>query len=488
LLVLVIDDSPVFRMRMVADLRRKGHETLVAEDGSSGLKSALDNHPDLVLVDQMMPELTGDQVVGALKQELPDTPAVIVTGLDSAESAMRSMKAGAFDYLTKPVDSDVLSQLLGQVAQHRALLAQNRALEMDARRTRGATAHVSSSPKLRAVYEESLKVAGTDATVLITGENGTGKEVLARWIQQSSTRADRPFVVVNCGALSESLFESELFGHVKGAFTGADKARRGYVEAADTGTLFLDEVAEIPPDIQVKLLRVLQEGEYIRLGETTTRKANLRILAATNRDLTALLSDGEMREDFYYRLNVFRLHLPPLRERRQDIASLFESMVQEQAHHINKSITAIDPAVVSVLERYRWPGNLRELRNLAERLVILCQGDTIGSELLPEDTLRDLSVGEHPEGDRFEVISEATDAGGPESPLPVESSTDLGEFGTDYRAARDLFERRFLTEQLRQHDGNMAATARTIGMHPVSLRQKVAKLGLKRDGDPPSET
>lgn len=341
--------------------------------------------------------------------------------------------------------------MLSQVESHRALLAKNRVLEHDLRGAHAQQPFDSRSPSVRAVYEQAALVAPTEATVLITGANGTGKEVMARWIQAHSPRHDRPFVTVNCAALPRDLIEAELFGHAKGAYTGADRARRGFVEAAHGGTLFLDEVAEIPPEAQVKLLRLLQEHDYVRLGETTERHADIRLLAATNRDLRERLDSGDLREDFYYRLNVFHLRLPHLRERPEDIRPLFERVFADETRRLNKPAPPIDEKVFRALEAYPWPGNIRELRNLAERLAILSRDAPLAVDLLPEE------------------FAEGRPAAGDEA-------TWLGE--TDYRSAKRAFERRYLEEQLRCHNGNMAATARSIGLHPVSLRQKVAHLGI----------
>ena len=451
MLILLIDDDATFRMRMVAQLQKEGHEVLVANDGTIGLRLAMDSDPDLVLVDQMMEGISGDEVVATLHRDLPDVPAVVVTGLDSPQDIVKSLQAGAFDYLTKPVDMGLLGHVLRRVQEHQSLLTQKLALEEEVRQSRGSLRMETANSRMRAIVQQAEQVARTDATVLITGENGTGKDLLARHIQQLGQRADRPFVIVNCGALPEQLLESELFGHAKGAFTGATRQRRGYLEAADGGTLFLDEVAEISPTVQVKLLRFLQEREFVRVGETEARTADVRVLAATNRDLAQLLEEGRLREDFYYRLNVFRLHLLPLRERPEDISGLFQTMVTNHARRLGRPVPDSAPDLLSALRRHPWPGNIRELDNLAERLTILCSSDVLNTELLPEEFLG-------------------------RTPTPT---LEKVSYPDDYREARQQFENAFFSEQLRRHDGNMAATARTIGLHPVYFRQKVAQLGIR---------
>lgn len=468
MLVLVIDDDSLYRKRMTAMLRQEGHDTLEAEEGVTAMSLAHDADPDMILVDQMMPGLSGEEVTGMLVRDLPDTPIVIVTSIDSADAAVRSLRLGAFDYLTKPVKAATLRQLLAQVAERRTLLTRTRVLEQDLDRSRGDSFVDGLGAAMRALYQLAGKVAATDATVLITGENGTGKEVLARWIQKASRRSDRPFVTVNCAALSAGLLESELFGHARGAFTGADKVRRGYLESADGGTLFLDEVAEVPPETQVKLLRFLQEREFTRVGETTARNADVRVLAATNRELEGLLASGALREDFYFRLNVFRLHMPPLRDRVEDIRPLFEALLAVQAAAVGRLAPRIGEDVIGVLQRHGWPGNVRELRNLVERLVILAGDEPVRLQDLPEDVIR----GSHLQ----DAVSGTVGFAAQSDPL-------LEYVGDDYRQAKTEFEKAFLREQLRRHGGNMAAAARTIGMHPVSLRQKIARLGLAKSDE-----
>ena len=452
--ILLIDDDPLFRLKTSALLRKLGHEPVVAEEGSRALWLLDAHEPELVLVDQFMPGMSGTDVIISLRQNRPDIPCVMVTSSDSAQDAVGAMRAGAFDYVVKPLNEDILRHLLQRIDEFVRLRRKNEILRNSSRREQRLQDFPTRSPRFRQLLEQADQVAGTDATVLITGENGTGKELLARHIQSLSLRADEAFVTVNCSALSAALLESELFGHAKGAFTGAATTRRGYLESSDGGTLFLDEVGELAQEVQVKLLRFLQQREFNRVGETTLRHADIRLLAATNQDLQRLLKSGALREDFYFRLNVFRLDLPPLRERREDIANIFAAMLEKESQRLGRQAPGITGDVEFCLTRYAWPGNLRELHNIAERMAILCNEDLLQVELLPAE-LRD-SAG-----------------------LTIDAAPPDGGMPDDFREARRRFEIEFLQLQLRRHDGNMAAMARTIGMHPVSLRQKMTKLGLR---------
>jgi DNA-binding NtrC family response regulator len=443
--VLIVDDAEDVRLMAESLVERAGHRAWTAEDGTIGLEMIPEVSPDVVLCDLMMPGLNGIELTERALKRWPSLPIIMVTAHASIGTAVRALKAGAFDYLTKPLNHDELLHTLSKVGQQVALEKENAKLRTQLRGYQQSTDYLTNSPRIRAILQQLERIAASDATVLLTGENGTGKEVMARYVQRHSPRADRPFVTVNCSALSEALLESELFGHAKGAFTGAHQDRQGYFEAADSGTLFLDEIGDLSQALQVKLLRVLQERRFSRVGETSVREVDVRLITATNRDLDRLIAEEKVREDFYYRINVFRVELPPLRERPEDIGFLFGLFIEEFAAQSNKRITGVAPETLRRLESYRWPGNIRELRNAAERAAILCPGETIEPDALAEEL--------------------------PATPAGVAD-------GSDYKTAKKAFEIAFITRHLELHGGNMAATARQIGVHAVALRQKVARLGI----------
>ncbi len=453
--ILVVDDEPEARLLLVSALAADGHDLYEAADGYTALTMADESRAQVVLLDQMMPGLSGMDCLAPLLKAGPERLVLFVTGRDKAREAVAALQAGAVDYLVKPIDLDVLRHAIRRAGQHLAMVEENRMLRTELEQARPSAEFPTRDQRMKELLQKAVQAAPTEATVLITGESGTGKEVLARFIQKRSHRADRPFVIVNCSALSEQLLESELFGHVKGAFTGAYQDHQGYVEAAAGGTLFLDEIGDIAPSLQVKLLRVLEDRQFSRVGDTALRKAEFRLLTATNRDLDQLLRAGKLREDFYYRINVFRLHLPPLRDRPADILFLFTRFIRELTLRMGRRTlddkpVVIPPEVRDALSRHTWPGNVRELRNLAERMVILNDDGDMDPAHLPEG-LQAL-IGIHRQNG---------------------SATT-----SQLREARRQFEIRFLLEQLELNEGNMAATARQIGMHPVALRQKLAKLGI----------
>jgi DNA-binding NtrC family response regulator len=444
--IVVIDDEADIRNLLVTLLKPEGHQVEAAADGKSGLKLIAKMQPDLALVDLMLPDTDGIAVTREALKSRPDLIVIMITAHGSIDNAVEAMKAGAYHYQTKPFNLPELRLVVKKAGERSLLLAENRILKSQLRQIREGEDYLTKSPAVRAILDEAKKVAGTDSTVLITGEHGTGKEVLAKYIRNHSPRAEKRFVVVNCSALSEQLLESELFGHAKGAFTGAQQDHVGYFEAADGGTIFLDEIGEVSPAIQVKLLRVLQEKEFIRVGETQIRSADVRVIAATNRDIKKLVEEGGLREDFYYRLNVFNFHLPPLKDRPEDILFYFQLFMAEFAAQMGVQEPSVPKMVRDILMKYGWPGNIRELRNLAERTTILSEGNELTPELLPAE---------------FRP-----------------SDGDISGGSADFKTRKREFEIGFITDQLIQNKGNIEATARQIGMHPVALRQKVAKLGI----------
>ena len=382
--VLFVDDEKSLQEFMRSELPRLGHEVTVCPDGRAAMKALEKSVFDVAILDLRMPGPTGIEVLEHLKQVAPDTEAVMMTGHASMETAIDAMRLGAFDYITKPCKLAELQALLQKVADRRELKHQNLALQTRVQAAEGPTVLVGKSPPMAGVHRLIATVAPTDSTVLILGETGTGKELAARILWQQSKRADMPFVPVNCGALSQNLVESELFGHRKHSFTGAERDHKGLFEVANGGTLFLDELGELDRNIQVKLLRFLESGEIRRVGDNEPSRVDVRILCATNRDLRQLIRDGEFREDLYFRINTFEVRLPALRERRPDIPDLARHLLARAARRPLDQVAALlSPDAIDVLLEHDWPGNVRELANVMEHAYILAGGEAITAEHLP---------------------------------------------------------------------------------------------------------
>ncbi len=381
--VLVVDDERAHRLMMRGHLEEAGFRVLEAPGGRQALELAGAAVVDAAVVDMVMPGMDGLQLLKELKRQYPELPVVMVTAYGSVRGAVEALKAGAEDYLTKPLDMEELVIKLRRVLAHTALARQVRNQAERLGKRYDFSALIGSSPPMLKLKETLAMVAPTDASVLITGESGTGKEIVAQVIHQNSPRASGPMVKVNCAALPETLLESELFGHAKGAFTGATSARMGRFRSAHGGTIFLDEIAELPPSTQAKLLRVLQDGEIQPLGTDHTVKVDVRVIAATNRDLKREVAEGRFREDLFYRLNVVHLHLPPLRARGEDILLLARHFLSQLARRYSKPTPTLSPQAEAALLRWHWPGNVRELAHALERAVIMAQGREIGPELLP---------------------------------------------------------------------------------------------------------
>ncbi len=382
--VLIIDDEPNVREGLKEALSPDRYSVETAPDAEAGLRKIGREHYSLIVTDLRMPGAAdGFDVLREAKERDPATAVIVITAYGTIEGAVEAMKLGAQDFLSKPVDIKHFRVLVEKAVSNRNVAIENRELRARLKLERGGQTILAGSPSMRRVLETLLQVAPSGATVLLQGESGTGKELAARAIHENSPRRDRAFVTINCGALPESLFESEVFGHEAGAFTGASGLRKGVFEQADGGTLFLDEVTEIPLKNQVDLLRVLQEGEIRRVGSDQTRKVDVRIVAATNREPKELVAEGRFREDLYYRLSVIPVVLPPLRERREDIPPLCELFLKEFSLRYEKRPKSLTPSAVEILTAYYWPGNIRQLRNKMERLVITCPGDTITARDLP---------------------------------------------------------------------------------------------------------
>jgi DNA-binding NtrC family response regulator len=453
---LFIDDERSLQELMRAELPRLGHDVAVYPDGRSGLKALEGGSFDVAILDLRMPGMTGIEVLEQLKQVTPGTEAIVMTGHASQETAIEALRLGAFDYITKPCKLAELETVLNRVIEKRDLERKNLALESRLRAVEGPTILIGKSPAMAAVHKLIAKVAPTNSTVLIQGETGTGKELVARNLWEQSKRADMPFVPVNCGALAENLVESELFGHRKGAFTGADRDHKGLFEVANGGTLFLDEVGELNKNIQVKLLRFLEAGEIRRLGETEPFRADVRILCATNRDLRDMVKKDDFREDLYFRMNTFEIGLPPVRERRQDIPELARHLLARAARRpIEQVASLLAPETIDVLLDYDWPGNVREMANVIEHAFIISSGGRIVPEHLPSRLFQPKS-----EPQTIPLTGAAV-----ERPAAPASGRTLREIQMEH-----------LLKVLEKHGGNKPAAAAELGISLKTLYNRLNEL------------
>jgi two-component system NtrC family response regulator len=443
--ILVVDDEPAQRELVGGFLRKHGFDVVEAGGGSEAVARFKQEAFDLVLTDQRMPDLSGLEVLEAVRSTSPETAVVIMTAYGTIGTAVSAVKAGAADYLTKPLNLDDLLHRVHRVRERQRLVAENRELREALAERHRVEGIIGDSGRMQEVLSLVRRVAPSDATVLIRGESGTGKELIARALHYASPRAAGPLVKVNCAALAESLLEAELFGHEKGAFTGAVASRKGRFELADGGSIFLDEIGDLPPHLQVKLLRVLQEREFERVGSSRPIKVDVRLLAATHRNLEALVREGRFREDLYYRINVVTIVLPPLRERREDLPPLIEHFLRAFAGKNGKTVRGLTREAREALLRYDYPGNIRELENLMERAVVLTRDDVIGVEDLP------LTL---------------------ETPAP-----GAGE-GAGLIAAVEGLERRMIRDALAKADGTQTRAAELLGISERVLRYKLKKYGL----------
>jgi DNA-binding NtrC family response regulator len=381
--VLIVEDDPATRSGLAELVQAWGFQTDEAQDGEEGLKKVTTFRPAIIVSDLVMPRMGGRELLRSLRDQLSDIAFILLTAQGTVESAVEAIKDGAYDYLSKPVDPQRLKILLEKSMERQATLREVRTLRRQLREHGSFGRIIGNSPGIRGVYRVIEQAAPTQASVLISGESGTGKELIAQTIHELSPRSSFPFVAINCAAIPETLLESEIFGHEKGAFTGAHDRRTGVFELAHRGTLFLDEIAEMQPATQVKLLRVLQERTFRRLGGRQEQTVDVRVIAATNVNPLEASRSGKLREDLFYRLNVFNIDLPPLRDRREDIPLLVQAFITEFNKMNNKGIRAVDQDTLYVLEHYPWPGNIRELRNVIERATILAEGDFIEMRHMP---------------------------------------------------------------------------------------------------------
>lgn len=386
--LLIVDDEESFRQRLAGLFQRKGFQVSEAASGAEGLALSRKERFEVVLLDIVLPDGDGVEILRKLKEASPEIQVIMMTGNATVENAIASMKLGAYDYLIKPFNLEELFILVERAGELNALRRDKELLQRERDRQRQFSELVGESAHTRQVLQLIEKVAPTDLTVLLTGDTGTGKEVAARTIHWRSERRHKPFVVINCSSIQDTLLESEMFGYAKGAFTGASQDKRGLIEVANTGTLFLDEIGDVSPDFQTRLLRFLESGEYRAVGSTHFARSDVRVIAATNRDLKKLMEQGKFREDLFYRLNVFHIHLAPLRERKEDIPALAEYCLKKIYFRTGRRAPAISPEALRILQAYSWPGNVRELNNVLERAVILSSGAEITAEDLPTDLKR----------------------------------------------------------------------------------------------------
>jgi DNA-binding NtrC family response regulator len=452
--ILVIDDDDSGREALTMLLRSVGYAVTSAATGMSALELIDNEQYQVIVSDLFLPDKSGLDILQNVRKVSPDTEVIVVTGHASAQTAVRAMKEGAFDYITKPIDFDELKIVVIKALEKQKLLSENIYLRRQLQGRFEFNNIIGSSPAMSLVFERMNRIVKTDSAVLVTGESGTGKELVARALHYNGTRKDRPFIAVNCSAIPETLLESELFGHVRGAFTGAIKDKAGKFEAANHGTIFLDEIGTLPLHLQAKLLRVLQEHEVEKVGSNKTVKLHVRVISATNSDLEEMVKRGEFREDLYYRLNVIPLRLPPLRERQQDIMHLTAFFLEKQSRLMGRPLCSIGKQVLEVFEQYAWPGNVRELENLIERMIALTDATVITLDDVPSKI-----VGAKPSNER-------------ESAKLPDSGLDLVE--TISRIERDL-----ISQALKSSEGVKAKAAALLGINRTTLVEKIKRLKME---------
>jgi DNA-binding NtrC family response regulator len=460
--ILVVDDEAEIREGLALLLESEGYAVTTAETGDAGL-ARLDEQPfDLLLLDVSLPDHNGIDLLREIHQRDPVLPVVLITAYGSIDMARRAFKSGAQDYITKPWSNDELLAQVALAVEGRRLREENVQLKRALKERYAFPNIVGKSERMRTLLDLVTQVAGSRSTVLITGESGTGKELIAKAIHSASTRADKPFVPVNSGSIPVDLLESQLFGHVKGAFTSAVASKKGLFEVADQGTIFFDEISTISPETQAKLLRVIQEREFMRLGGTETIKVDVRILAAANIDLLGLVHEGRFREDLYHRLNVIALHLPPLRERREDVPLLLEHFLRRFSEENDRPLRQFTPSAMKLLVDYQWPGNVRELENVVERAVVLSTQELMDADLLPAAILEKTAGGANLQLADF--LSGA--------PQASRSTSSLFEIMED-------IERRVIVEMLERTNWNQTEAAERFQIPLSTLNQKIKRLGIE---------
>jgi len=456
--ILVVDDEKKIREFFSDALRSKDFEVETAKNGEVAIKMIDQNFYDVALIDLNMPKIDGMFVMKYLTENAPDSIGIILTGYATIKNAVEAMKLGAFDYLAKPVKMEEVLLIINRALEFRNLKRENLALKNQLKKKYQFENFVGDSPEMSKVFRIIEKVADTNSTILILGESGTGKELVAKALHYHSMRRDKSIIPVNCGAIPEDLLESELFGHEKGAFTNAIRTRIGRFELANGGTIFLDEIGEMSPHLQVKLLRILQEHEFERLGGTKTIKCDTRILAATNKDLDKLVQDGKFREDLYYRLKVIPIEIPPLRERRSDIPLLVHHFLEVISQSKGKEVYGISKEVVNTLTEYDWPGNVRELENIIERMVILSESSTLTLQDLPDKIMK-----------RW----------------PEDNTTDqlIPDTGISLNNSINEYERLLIVRALEKADWVKNRAAKLLNMNRTTLVEKIKKQGIQKPAE-----
>jgi DNA-binding NtrC family response regulator len=449
--ILVVDDEEIMRDVLSTLLTSENYAVDLAEDGAQALQMVKDRDYSVVLLDLMMPDMDGLQVLEEFKKIESNPVTVVLTAFASIEKAVRATKLGAFNFITKPFKNDEIVLAVKNAAEHRRLREENQRLKESLRQRYSFKNIIGKSAAMQQIFDLVTQVAPRRSTILIQGESGTGKELVAKAIHASSGRSEAPFVPINCGNIPSDLLESELFGHVRGAYTGATSAKKGLFEVADGGTLFLDEVATISLEIQAKLLRVIQEREFRRLGGLENVKVDVRIIAAANTDLQAAVQAGTFRDDLYYRLNVIVIKLPPLRERAEDIPLLAEHFIRKYSEENDKEPSVLDPAALKIMMDYDWPGNVRELENVMERAVVLSPGDVITADLFPKNLTTSLST------------------------TPVRFPGD----GLPLKERVGNFERALILAALEKTDWNQKKAAQLLSVNATTLSEKLKRLKIK---------
>jgi nitrogen regulation protein NR(I) len=465
--VLIVDDEPNLRKILSAQLTRDGYDALTAEDGEQGLHLLREHHIDLIITDLKMPKVDGMTLLKRALEIEPELPVVLITAHGTIDTAVEALKRGAFDFVTKPFDKDEVRQIVAKALKTREL----RGADATGAPSGARFGIIGTSQGIAELYSILERVADTPTTALITGESGTGKELVARALHEHSSRRDKPFIKVNCAAIPKELIESELFGYERGAFTGAVASKPGRFELANGGTLFLDEIGEIPIEMQVKLLRALQESEFERVGGIKTIRVDVRLVAATNRDLKKLIAAGSFREDLFYRLNVVPIRLPALRERTGDIPLLAEHFLAKFNERLRKKVEGLDPDATEVLAQYPWPGNIRELENVIERAVLFCDESRLHAKDLPPD-VRGIPV--------------IANVPLPEADLHAALAGEGGLKG-HVKVAMSRLERELVSRALQQTSGNVTHAARLLKISRKGLQLKMKELGLREGASEKSE-
>ncbi len=447
--ILLIDDEAIALKNLQHVLQKEGYHVQATSSGENALKLLKKNDFDLVITDLKMEKVDGMQILRSCKKRRPDTEVIMITGYATVETAIEAMRLGAYHYITKPFKLDEVRKVVREAAEKLSLKRENRRLRESLETFRDKVKIVTQDKEMRHLLDTARDVAPTDCNILITGESGTGKELMARYVNLCSKRSEGPFIAINCGAFTEDLLGNELFGHERGAYTGADFMKKGLIELADGGTLFLDEITEMSMSMQVQLLRVIQEKEYLRIGGNEPVRVDVRFLAATNRDVQEAMETGELRQDLYYRLNVVTLHLPPLSERRGDIPLLCHLFLRKYAAIMGKEVTEISGEVLEILDGYRFPGNVRELENIVERGVALAKGEKLEITNLPDD-LRDLKIRSfRKDGDKIPSLENN--------------------------------EETYIRWVLKEADGNKTRAAQMLGIDRVSLWRKIKKYNIENE-------